>query len=227
MKMTKAVQRLLAIAPHPDDEVLGCGGTIARLADAGATVHVAIVTRGTPPLYSDADSARDCEQARTAHDILGVSETHFFRFPAARLDTVPHAELNAALGQLMAKIMPDTLLLPFAGDIHLDHQLIFASSLVAARPNRATYPTRLYAYETLSETNWNAPYLTPSFVPTLFVDISHTLQRKLDAMRALTSQLKPFPNERSLEALEALARLRGATVHRPAAEAFVIIREVV
>jgi len=222
-----AVRRLLVIAPHPDDEVLGCGGTMARLADAGTQVHVAIVTRGTPPLYSESDHARDCEHARAAHSILGVSETHFLRFPAARLDTVPHGEVNAALARLLAEIAPDTLLLPFGGDIHIDHQLTFASSLVAARPNRPSYPARLYAYETLSETNWNAPYLAPSFVPTLFVDIAATLQRKLDAMRAFASQLRSFPNERSIEALEALARLRGATVHRAAAEAFVVVREVI
>jgi LmbE family N-acetylglucosaminyl deacetylase len=147
-------------------------------------------------------------------------------FPAAGLDTVPHGAVNAALDRLMVEIAPDTLFLPFNGDIHLDHQLIFSSSLVAARPNKATYPTRVCAYETLSETNWNAPYLTPSFLPTLYVDIAATLERKLDAMRAFASQLRPFPNERSLEALEALARLRGATVHRPAAEAFVVVREV-
>lgn len=221
------IQRALVVAPHPDDEVLGCGGTIARLADAGAAVHVAIVTRGRTPPFDPALVARVRSEAREAHALLGVAETHFLDLPAAELDTVPHAELNQAIARVVAEVAPDTLLIPFNGDIHLDHQRVFDSCLVAARPYRAVYPLRLWAYETLSETNWYAPYITPSFVPNLFVDIAATLGRKLEAMRAYGSQLKPFPHERSLEALEALARLRGAGMHRSAAEAFVMLREVV
>lgn len=224
--MHEPIRRALVIAPHPDDEVLGCGGTIARLADAGAAVHVAIVTRGRTPPFEAALVARVRAEAREAHALLGVAKTHFLDLPAAELDTVPHAELNHAIARLVAEVAPDTLLIPFNGDIHLDHQRVFDSCLVAARPHQAVYPLRLWAYETLSETNWYAPYVTPSFVPNLFIDIAATLERKLEAMRAYGSQLKPFPHERSLEALEALARLRGATMHHPAAEAFVMLREV-
>ena len=106
------------------------------------------------------------------------------------------------------------MLLPFMGDVHVDHQLIFQSAMVAARPHQAAYPETILAYETLSETNWNAPYLTPGFLPNVFIDITDTLDLKLKAMRMYGSQLRASPHERSVEALKALATLRGATVHR-------------
>ena len=116
--------------------------------------------------------------------------------------------------------------MPFPGDIHRDHQLVFEAAMVAARPAGPVYPLRILAYETLSETNWNAPFLTPAFTPNVFIDIAETLETKLAAFAAFASQVRAFPAERSVEALSALARLRGATVHRAAAEAFVLVREV-
>ena len=221
------VRRALVIAPHPDDEVLGCGGTIARLVGAGAAVDVAIITRGRAPRFAEEMTERIRAEAREAHAVLGVTRSTFLDLPAAELDTVSHAETNRSLATLIDEVRPDTVFLPFAGDIHLDHQLIFHSAMVATRPNRPDYPRRLLAYETLSETNWHAPYLTPAFAPNWFVDISATLGTKLDAMRRYASQLKDFPDERSLEALIALAKLRGASVRCEAAEAFVLLREVI
>lgn len=217
---------VLVIAPHPDDEVLGCGGTIARLSDAGREVHVAIATTGQPPRYDAASVAALREEAAAAHALLGVTRTHYLDLPAAELDRMAHADINRAMGKLFEELDPDTVLMPFVGDIHLDHQLVFRSCLVAARPSGPRYPTRLYAYETLSETNWAAPYLDPAFCPNVYVDIAGTIERKLAAFRHYASQCRALPNERSPEALRALATLRGATVHRAAAEAFVLIREV-
>lgn len=216
---------VLVVAPHPDDEVLGCGGTIARLTSAGGDVHVAIATRGAPPRFRAEEVERVRQEAAAAHALLGVTQTHHLDHPAAELDRLPHAELNATMERLFEAIRPDTLFLPFVGDIHLDHQLIFRSALVAARPHSWAYPVRLYAYETLSETNWSAPYVEPAFAPNVFVDIHQTLERKLDAFACYQSQCRAFPNERSPEALRALATLRGAAVHRQAAEAFLLIRE--
>lgn len=223
--MIAGCKRALVVAPHPDDEVLGCGGTIARLTEAGSEVHVVIVTRGTSPPFGAAMVEQGRQEAREAHQLLKVAATHFLDFPAAALDRVPHAELNSALAQIVDQHAPDTLLVPFVGDIHLDHQLVFQSVMIAVRPRARRVPA-VYAYETLSETNWSAPYLTPSFLPNVYVDISDVLERKLQAMACFTSQLRAFPNERSLEALRALALHRGATVFRDAAEAFVLVREI-
>lgn len=219
-------RRALVIAPHPDDEVLGCGGTIARLADAGCEVDVAIMTRGKPPRFDDTAAASVRRETETAHALLGVRHTHFADFPAAELDRVAHADLNRALAELVGETAPDTLFLPFIGDIHLDHQLVFTAGLVAARPTAARFPARILAYETLSETNWNAAGITPGFLPNVFIDIGDYCERKLAAFAAYRSQVRPFPHERSVEALRALALLRGATVQRKAAEAFMLIREV-
>lgn len=218
--------KTLVIAPHPDDEVLGCGGTIARLADSGQEVHVAIVTRGYEPAFS----AEGVEQVRgelaEAHKILGVAQCHFLDLPAAALDTLPGADINAAIGKLVQTISPDTLFLPFLGDVHRDHQLVFNAGLVAARPRGPDVPRRIYAYETLSETNWAAPGISETFAPNVFFDVSETIERKLNAFARFESQVKPFPDERSLKTIEALATVRGSTVYVASAEAFVLIREI-
>lgn len=216
----------LVIAPHPDDEVLGCGGTIARIAQEGVEIHVAVVTRGRPPAFTEEVIEKVRAEARAAHCHLGVKKTYWLDFPAAQLSETPHATLNAALADLVRELRPSTLLIPFLGDMHLDHQLIFMSALVSARPHQAEYPRKILAYETVSETNWNAPYLTPGFVPNVFIDIGQTLERKLEAAAMFGSQMRPFPHERSLKSLRALAVVRGTAMHRTAAEAFVLVRDV-
>ena len=226
MGMIDRIRRALVIAPHPDDEVLGCGGTMARLAAGGAEVHVAIVTRGSAPRFNAAHVKTVEAEARRAHQALGIAQTHFLDFPAAELDRVSHADLNVEMTRLVSGIEPDTLFLPFIGDVHLDHQLVFTSGMVAARPNGPEYPVRIYAYETLSETNWHASGITPAFNPNVFVDITGFLERKLKAFMLYQSQVRAFPNERSVEALRALAMMRGATMHRAAAEAFMLVREL-
>jgi N-acetylglucosamine malate deacetylase 1 len=218
--------RTLVIAPHPDDEVLGAGGTIARLAAEGQEVFVAIVTKGQLPEFTEDYVAGVREEARRAHEHLGVKKTLYLDQPAAHLHETPHADLNAAIQKVVSDIGPRTMMLPFIGDMHRDHALTFLSSLVAARPHQEIFPRHVLAYETLSETNWNAPYLTPSFVPNIFVGIEDTLARKLEAMKLFASQVRASPHERSVEALQALATLRGATVHKSAAEAFVLVRHV-
>ena len=217
---------LLVVAPHPDDEVLGAGGTIARLSAAGEDVYVVIVTKGFPPHWDEEFIARGRAEAAEAHRVLGVRETFFLDFPAAALDTVAHRDLNARMGEVFARVRPHTVLIPFVGDIHADHQLVFLSALVASRPSTAAPPRMVLAYETLSETNWNAPYLSPAFAPTVYVDISEQLDTKVRAMECFGSQIKPFPHERSAEALRALATMRGCTVGVRAAEAFVLVRQV-
>lgn len=221
------MSRVLVIAPHPDDEVLGVGGTMARFAYEGYDVFVAIVTHGDPSMFDPDFVERGRQEALEAHRLLGVRDTIFLEgFPAALLDTIAHSRLNEALQKLLDALKPQILFIPFYGDIHLDHRLVFESALVAARPNSRQQIEAIYAYETLSETNWNAPPLTPGFLPNTYFDISAFLEVKLKAMSVYQTQLKSFPHERSLEAIQALAKLRGATVGLPAAEAFVLIRAV-
>jgi N-acetylglucosamine malate deacetylase 1 len=216
----------LVLAPHPDDEVLGCGGTIARLVAEGARVDVGIVTRGMAPAYSDEQVAEVRAEAAAAHKLLGVAATHYLDLPAAGLDQVPQAEVNLAIAQLVGRVQPKTLLVPFVGDIHADHQIVFNAAMVASRPAGGFRPDRVLAYETLSETNWSAPYLSPAFAPNVFLDINGFLEAKIAAFECFPSQVRPFPNERSIESLRALAALRGSCVNLHAAEAFVLLREI-
>ena len=220
------IRRVAVVAPHADDEVLGCGGTIARLVAEGARVDVITMTRGYPPDFTDALAETVAGESREAHRLLGVHESHFLGLPAARLDQVPHSEVNAALSQCLDGISPDTLFVPFVGDIHLDHRIAFTAALVWARPRGLDAPRRIWAYETLSETNWWAPGITPAFVPNCFIDIGDHLDAKVRAFGAFRSQVKAFPDERSFETIRAQAIVRGSTVHRRAAEAFMVIREI-
>ncbi|MCJ1960693.1 PIG-L deacetylase family protein [Novosphingobium mangrovi (ex Hu et al. 2023)] len=218
--------KVLVVAPHPDDEILGCGGTMARLVQEGHEVEVCLVTRGRPPAFDEEGVARVMAEMEQAHAHLGVSRVHRLDFPAARLDTVPAWQINRAIGEVVEEVAPDTLFLPFVGDIHLDHQIAFLGAMVAARPRNAGVPKRILCYETLSETNWLAAPVTPAFVPNCYIDIGATLQRKLDAFALFESQLKPFPDERSLKTIESLAVVRGSTVFAQAAEAFVVVRQI-
>lgn len=219
-------RRIAVVAPHADDEILGCGGTMARAVAAGAEVHVVIVTRGQQPQFPADLVERVHEETLRAHALIGVKQTHFLEFPAAGLDQVPRGALNQALSSALSQIDPDVLLIPFIGDIHMDHQIVFNAALVHARPRSAAGPAKVLAYETLSETNWLAPGITPAFTPNVFVDIGETLERKIAAFECFETQVKPAPDERSIIAIRALATVRGATVYHKAAEAFVLIREI-
>lgn len=227
MTSIASLGRVLVIAPHPDDEILGCGGTIARLVADGHEVHVLVATTGKPPAFSAEGVAQVRSEMAAAHAFLGITETHTLDLPAAALDTVPAATINAEIGKVVNDLTPDTLFVPFYGDVHGDHQLVFTAAMVAARPRHDRAPATILAYETLSETNWYAPPVTPAFIPNVYIDISQTLDAKLDAFRKFESQVRPFPEERSVEAIEALARFRGSTVYCKAAEAFVNVRQIV
>jgi len=218
---------VLVIAPHMDDEVLGVGGTIARFAHEGARVTVAILTRGFPPAFLEKEEALLREEALRAHEILKVSETICMDFPAVGLDTVAHRELNQALLAIYQRAKPTYVLIPFLGDIHVDHRAAFQSAMVMSRPNGGHLARYVLAYETLSETNWSAPPLTPGFLPNTYVDISEYLETKIRACQAYQSQVRSFPHERSIESLRALATLRGSTAHLRAAEAFVAVRNII
>lgn len=216
----------LVVAPHPDDEVLGCGGIIKKLAEEGRDVYVLIMSRGTPKYYAEERIANVRREAREAHKLLGVKETLFLEYHAPELDTVPLAELSASIAKVIREKKIHTLFLPHHGDIHNDHALVFKAGLVAARPVDNYTVKVIFCYETLSETEWAPPFRDNAFIPTMFVNVTQYFDYKLKAMMCFKSQLRDFPNPRSLENLEALAKYRGATVGFERAEAFMIIRKI-
>lgn len=218
--------KVLVIAPHPDDEIIGVGGTIAKRANDGDEVYVCIVTKGTAPLFDEAFIEQGRNECKKADEILGVKETIFLDFPAVMLETVPRYEFNAKIAEVVNRINPDEVFIPHRGDMQLDHQMVVDAAMVAVRPRGNNYPKRVYVYETLSETGWNIPNTVNEFIPTVYEDITNTQDIKMKAMSIFESQLAKFPAARSIEAIESLAKYRGATVNVSYAEAFSLVREV-
>lgn len=217
---------VLVIAPHPDDEVLGVGGTIAKYVAAGHNVYVCIVTKGCSPLFKPEDVAQVRSECRMADDILGVKKIYFLDFPAAMLEDVPRYKLNDAIARVVQEIKPDEVYLPHRGDMQIDHKMIVDASMVALRPKYKHIVKRILAYETLSETGWDVPNTVNEFIPTVYNDISAFLEKKIEALNLFSTQIAEFPNARSIQAVRALAMYRGATVNIAAAEAFSLIREI-
>lgn len=218
--------RVLVIAPHPDDEIIGVGGTIAKRANDGDEVYVCVVTKGKSPIFNDEFIEQGRKECRKADKKLGVKETIFLDFPAVMLETVPRYEFNGKISEVVNSIKPDEVYIPHRGDMQIDHQMVVDAAMVAVRPRGNNYPKRVYAYETLSETGWNIPNIVNEFIPTVYEDITDTYEVKLEAMAIFESQLSTFPEARSIGAIEALAKYRGATVNVKAAEAFSLVREV-
>ena len=223
MSKGRRMMRVLVFAPHNDDEVLGVGGTIAKLADQGHDVFVCEVTvwKENPNGYQGIQN-----QAVRAHDILGVRDSFFLNLPVVGLKETPTYIKNTSFQKIVDEIKPQIAFIPHAGDMHVDHAETAAAAMVALRPIDNSQLKAIYAYETLSETEWNTPDTAHAFIPNAWSDITDTFTRKIEAMKCFTTQLRAFPHPRSLEAMEALARLRGSTVGVAYAEAFSLIRYV-
>lgn len=223
---------ILIFAPHPDDEILGVGGVMARAIAEGHHVYVCIITRGKPPLYLEDDETKKLPhslyyEAKAAHDYLGVMKTFYLQHPVVMLETVPRYELNKSIEDVINEVQPNTIYMPHFGDMQKDHELTAEAIMVAVRPRGKHVVQKVYSYETLSETEWNIPHSKNTFIPNTYISIEGYLDRKLEAMKYYKSQLGQFPEPRSLEAVEALAKLRGSTAGFEAAEAFVLIRDYI
>lgn len=215
---------VLVVAPHPDDETLGAGGTIAKYVDAGHPVTVLIVSGHLPPLYPRAAYDRTVAEARRAFEVLGVRDARFLEVPATFVGDEPVHVLNGKIGAVVQELEPAVVLCAFP-DRHVDHRIIFDSVLVATRPVGAGRAVEMVAaYETLSETHWNAPHMEPNFTPQWVVDITAQVERKLRAAACYESQIPAFPGSRSIEALEALAKFRGTQAGFAFGEAFQVVR---
>jgi LmbE family N-acetylglucosaminyl deacetylase len=218
---------VLIIAAHPDDEVLGCGGVIARHVAQGETVHVLVATKGIPEIFSAEQTRQTRMELDAARRVLGYSEVHYLDFPAPKLDSVPGHELADGIKHVISRVQAETVYLPHGGDIHGDHRAVYTASLVAARPIGDCPVKRLLCYETLSETEWSPPTGNDAFIPTVFIDIADYLDKKLEAIACYRSQVKEPPHPRSPQIIKALAQFRGSTVNLFAAEAFSLVRETI
>ena len=216
--------KILIIAPHPDDEVLGCGGTIAKYTKDGSEAYLCIVTKAYTPDWSEDFLKNRPKEIKKANKILGIKKTYLLDYPTAKLDTIPQKELNDAISNVISEVKPDILFIPHKGDLNKDHRLVFKSSIVASRPTNHRIK-RILSYETLSETEWGQT-LEP-FLPNVYVDISKTFKKKIEAIKAYKSEIKQNRHPRSLDIIEALAKKRGSEICVQFAEAFMLIREMI
>ena len=219
--------RILVIAPHPDDEVLGCGGTILKHSKKGDEVFLCVVTKTYTPDWSEEDTKVRKKEVEASNKILGIKKTYFLDYPTVKLDTVPQKELNDAISKIVKNVKPDIALIPFIGDLNRDHRIVSESSLVALRPSVNFSVKKIWSYETISETEWALPVKKNMFRPNVYIDISDTLKTKLKAMLAYKSELRDHPHPRSLETLSVLAEKRGSEVCLKFAEAFMSVRDIV
>ena len=223
--MIKVPKKITVIAPHPDDEVLGVGGTISKFSDLGIEVSVLVVSGHLPPLYPKEAFELTYREALDAFKVMNVTDWEFLKIPATTVHQIPLAELNKKINDFIKRKSPDWVFLPFP-DRHIDHRTIFDSSVVACRPINKKAPKVVLAYETLSETHWNVPGIEPSFNPDFFVDVTDYIDKKKDALNCYVSQVDNHPS-RSIDACTALAKFRGSQNGCGFAEAFKVIRIVV
>lgn len=224
---------VLIVASHPDDEVLGVGGTAAWHAARGDRVVTMIMAEGA----TSRDVMRNAEARNTeitelkeaavaAAAILGLDSPRFGGLPDNRMDSLDLLDVIKLVEDLVTEVDPDIIYTHHGSDLNVDHRVTHQAVLTACRPLPGLRPRAIYTFETVSSTEWASDDTGPAFRPQLYVDISSTLARKLDALARYRMEMRPFPHARSIPAVEALAKWRGSQIGREAAEAFMVVRHV-
>jgi len=228
--MTKSI---LVVAAHPDDEVIGCGGVIARHADFGDSVHLLIIAEGITSREHQRNRSHSHNElrdiglaAKKAAQILGATSIELLDYPDNRLDSVDRLDLIKSIEQRVALFQPETVYLHHSGDVNIDHRIVHDAVITACRPTPGHSVKRLLSFEAVSSTEWQPPTSAPIFQPNWFVDISLYWQSKKEALQAYSSEMREWPHPRSIKALHHLAQWRGAQVGCDAAEAFHLLRNI-
>lgn len=223
--MNKSV---LIVAPHADDETLGCGGTILRLVEEGYQVHWVLITG-----MSEATGFSKLQINKRNEEISRVNKAYQFasvfelNFPPAKLDNLPKGDLINAICNILVKVKPEQVFTVYRNDAHSDHEIVFDAVTSATKTFRYPFVKRLYAYETISETDFGMKPEDGGFRPNVFINIDKYLEKKLDILEIFESEVGIFPFPRSRKALDALASIRGVQAGTSAAEAFMLLKEVI
>jgi len=224
---------ILVVAAHPDDEVLGCGASMAKWSNAGIEVHIVILSEGATS--RDAVRSRDArseelsalaQAAQTSGRILGAASVQLLDFPDNRMDSINRLDIIKTVERQIEAVKPEIVITHHAGDVNIDHQLIHQAVVTACRPQPKHAVRRLLAFEVASSTEWQTPGSKSAFQPNWFEDVSNTIDLKIKALEAYALEMRPWPHSRSIKAVEHLARWRGASVGTEAAEAFILMREL-
>ena len=223
--MINQFKKIVIIAPHPDDETLGVGGSIKRFSELNAEVSVLIVSGHLPPLYKKEIFKTTEKEAKNAFKLLGVKDFNFLKIPATFLHQEEIGSLYAKIASFITEREPDLVFLPFP-DRHIDHRIVFDGGIVGCRPNNHYFPKHVLLYETLSETHWNVAGVEASFQPDFYIDITNQIGYKVNALKAYKSQIDGN-RSRSVDAIKALGKFRGSQNGVEYAEAFKVVRIII
>lgn len=223
--MLELFKKILVIAAHPDDEILGVGGTMSRLSKMGKQVDVLIFTDGSSTQYFDNSSILEDKfhEAKQANDIVGSKVLPRADFPDMRLDTIAHVDKNIAIGKIISSGGYDTVFVQDRTDINKDHNELYESTMVACRPFPGQKVKHLLSYYVNSSTEWGNLLKKEPFNPSVFVDISETIEDKLNAMEKYTTELRDYPHPRSTEAIRNSSKYFGNMVGTEYAEPFHLV----
>ncbi len=221
------MNKILVIAPHPDDETLGCGGTLLKHKDKGDEIFWLIVTNiDEINGWEKAIVEKRQREINAVSGIYNFKETYKLDYPTTRLDTIPLDDLILSISKVMRKAEPDIIYLPNRSDIHSDHRIVFNSVLSASKVFRMKFIKRILMYECLSETEFAPALAENAFLPNYFVDISEYIEKKTEILKIYESEIMDFPFPRSEKMARSLAAFRGSTANVHSAEAFVLIKEI-
>ena len=226
------MKKVLVIAAHPDDEVLGVGGTIAKLSAEGVECHLLIVTDGSSSQYRDSDHLHEIIEAKKLEtkgcaDLLGIKSIHYGELPDMKLDKTPHIVINQVIEKVIDEVQPDTVFTHFWGDVNRDHQEVYNSTLVAVRPVMGQVVRELYCYRVPSSTEWTPNKADTMFMANCFVDIEKIAEQKYKAFACYSTELREYPHPRSVQYLREADKAVGLRVGLLAAEEFVMLRKLV
>lgn len=223
--------KILVVAAHPDDEVLGCGATMAKHSKENE-IYVLILGEGITSRYDNpADAFKDDlaklkEKAEKSAKLLGAKQVFFFDLSDNRFDTVPFLDIVKKVEKLIYDIKPDIVFTHHSGDLNIDHRITFQAVMTAARPQNNNSVKEIYSFEILSSTEWSCQKIERPFLPNVFEDASEHIEKKLEALKIYESEMKEFPHPRSEEGVKILAQKRGMEVGLKYAEAFELIRKI-
>ncbi len=218
-------ERVLVIAAHPDDEVLGCGGTMAVHAARGDRVETVFIADGVTSRPAERQTLDRRRAAATrAAEILGAEKPRLLDYPDNKLDRVALLEIAQAIEKVISEVSPTIVYTHHGGDLNIDHRVVHQAAVTALRPVPESALRGLFAFETPSSSEWATTAIGEAFRPDRFVDIAPKLEKKFEALRAYDEEMRPFPHARSVDAVRALATWRGASAGLKAAEAFITLR---
>lgn len=225
------MERVLVIVAHPDDEVLGMGGTIAKLTKNGSEVHLLIVTDGSSSQYRDSVNLKQIienkkNETNSAAKALGIKSVIYGGLPDMKLDVTPHTDINQVIEDAIDAIKPDVVFTHFWGDVNKDHQAVYESTLVATRPQAGQVVKELYCYSVPSSTEWNPCKADSMFMPNVYVEIENYKEQKYKAIAAYATELRDYPHPRSVQHLKELDVVVGLQVGLKATESFVCLRKI-